>query len=156
MQINRLDLRVLPPVAPGAVDVAVSTVEANATRSTSVRSGAAQNAAPVTTPAVAATPADKQPVPTPAQPGVTLELSGNTASDTQHATYSADGLMFSRPRLVVDQTPAEQFVASAVNIIRAYEESKSTAAGAAQGGSSSVGGLLGGLRQVVGKLHLFA
>jgi len=63
--------------------------------------------------------------------------------------------MSDRPRLVVDQTPAERFVASAVHTIRAYEESKNNAAGSQTPGNN-LGGLLGGLRQTVGRLNFFA
>ena len=158
MQINRLDFRVLPPVLPSAVDASVSSADgdADAAQAAGARASAARNGAPVVTQVVAPAPADTPPSAAPATPGVTVALSGNTTPDPSSATYSANGLMSDRPRLVVDQTPAERFVASAVNIIRAYEESKANGADSPQAGANGAGGLLGGLRQAVSKLHLFA
>jgi len=156
MQINRLDFRVLPPVLPSAVDASASSADGDAAQATGTRAAAARNVAPVVTQVVAPAAADTPPSAAPATPGVTVALSGSTTPDPSGATYSANGLMSDRPRLVVDQTPAERFVASAVNIIRAYEESKTNGADSAQAGANGAGGLLGGLRQAVSKLHLFA
>jgi hypothetical protein len=148
MQINRLNL-IFPPNTPEAAKPG-----ADGARTAS----AGVSAAPVRKAAVVAEPA--APVSAPAAaPGVTLALdSGQKA--VASGVYTRDGLVAGRVSLALDQTPAEQFVASAVNTLRDFDIGKAGMGYPSTSRTEDAVALpasrFGSFKQAVAKLNVFA
>jgi hypothetical protein len=158
MQVNRLNHLIFPPATPGAAAASTAALQTDSdTDTASTRSASSGVAtAPTRKPQAVAAPAVAPETAQP-KPGVTLELSSSTKTESS-STYNRDGVLASKARAPAEQTPAEQFVASAVNAMRDFEQGKvsfagMTNTGAAQGAPAS---LFGGLRQAVSKLNVFA
>lgn len=151
MQINRLNL-IFPPATPGTPGAAPASSDAL------LPSGA--GTAP-TRKAVAAVEPSTPPV-TPAAPaGVTLEL-GSDQKAAASGLYTRDGVFAGRASAAVDQTPAEQFVAAAVNTLRDFDVNKAgmgtppTSVGGGAALPASRFGSFGSFKQAVAKLNVFA
>lgn len=90
--------------------------------------------------------------------GVTLALGGGQKAGG--GMYTREGLLAGRASAAVDQTPAEQFVASAVTILRDFDAGKLGLGGTTAAASAPAEALsasrFGGLRQAVAKLNVFA
>lgn len=155
MQINRLNL-IFPPTTPGTPGASAQPdalqAEAGTPRGPSADLGAVPSrkaalAEPSAPTAVAGATA-----------GVTLALdSGQKAAAS--GIYTRDGVFAGRASAAVDQTPAEQFVVSAVNILRDFDIGKSGfGAETASGTQSDVlsAGRFGSFKQAVAKLNVFA
>lgn len=151
MHINRLNL-IFPPNTPNAPDAAKP--EANGAHTAS----AGVSAAPVRKTVAAAEPAAPA-MPT-AAPGVTLALdSGQKAAAS--GVYTRAGVVAGRTNLSLDQTPAEQFVASAVNTLRDFDISKATRDGTwaprdSSAAEAPAASRFGSFKQAVAKLNVFA
>lgn len=155
MQINRLNL-IFPPTTPGTPGASAQPdalqADAGNTRSPSADLGAvpSRKAAVVESSAPAAVAG--------ATAGVTLAL-GSGQKAAASGIYTREGVFAGRASAAVDQTPAEQFVASAVNILRDFDASK-IGLGSAPAASAPAEDLsanrFGGLRQAVAKLNVFA
>lgn len=116
MQVNRLSQLLFPPATPsvtaGLLDAA--DTEAQGASSGSAAASRAHRAA-ATVPESATTP---QPA---SEASVKLDL--NTAQRAQApVTYGPDGMFAGKSRIEVANTPAERFVANAVDIMRTYEQ----------------------------------
>ena len=111
----------------------------------------------------------------PASVQVTLASSNKTAAPATYSLESVAAVAASvasaaspepeapKPRapLVIDQTPAEQFVASAVNILRELDQGKVGVLGDkgsdfAKAHESKLAHAFGGLRHAVARLNVFA
>ncbi|MDR3371429.1 hypothetical protein [Rhodoferax sp.] len=161
MQINRLDHIFLPGTTatakPSALEVSDTSVDSN---TQALSSGAATVAHPSSAASDIPTSEATQDIP----PSVTLTLSVNQKADTSN-TYSLESIAAAsttaRSPLVLNQTPAEQFVASAVRIMHDLEQGKTDALGpdAAsfnQVSASKLASAFGSLRQAAAKLNVFA
>lgn len=148
MQINRLNL-IFPPNTPEA-----AKSEADGARTAS----AGVNAVPVRKAAVAVEPVSPISAPA-ASPGVTLALnSGEKAAAS--GLYTRDGMVAGRVSLAVDQTPAEQFVASAVNTLRDFDFGKAgmdyPSTSRTEDAAVLPASRFGSFKQAVAKLNVFA
>jgi hypothetical protein len=154
MQINRLDHLILPG----------TTANAKPSERDVLETSGATTAAAMTQcqPAIRDIPTPEATQDIPA--GVTLTLNSSQKPDTP-LTYSRESLAAAsttpRSPLVVNQTAAEQFVASAVRIMHDLEQGKVDALGpdAAsfnRGSASKLASAFGGLRQAAAKLNVFA
>ncbi len=152
MQVNRLSHLIFPPTTPqiaGAQGDATTSDTDGAGLASGVAAGApvAPKRAERVVPEVAATPT----------PGVAVDL--ESSKKTQAAlTYGRDGVMGGKPKAAADATPAEAFVASAVNILRDFEQGKGTFPGgvAANPSAAHRQGLFGSIKQAVSRLNVQA
>ena len=155
MQINRLNL-IFPPTTPGTAGASAQPeplqAEGEGARAPSMGLGAVPSRKAVavepTAPAAVAG----------ATAGVTLAL-GSGQKAAASGIYTRDGVFAGRASAAVDQTPAEQFVASAVNILRDFDIGKSVLGG--ETASVSQVDVLstsrfGSFKQAVAKLNVFA
>lgn len=153
MQINRLNL-IFPPTTPGAPG---ASAQPDALKPEAGSARSAGLAAPPARKAVAAVEPSNTPE-TAAPAGVTLEL-GSAQKAAASGVYTRSGVVAGRASAAVDQTPAEQFVASAVNTLRDFDANKlgmgvaSTSGGSAEALPAS---RFGGFKQAVAKLNVFA
>jgi hypothetical protein len=91
--------------------------------------------------------------------GVTLDLGSSQKAASNGGVYTRGGVFAGRASAAVDQTPAEQFVASAVNILRDFDISKPGSVGeSTSGGQTGVpaASRFGSFKQAVAKLNVFA
>ena len=89
--------------------------------------------------------------------GVTLAL-GSAQKVVDTGVYTREGMLAGRSPAATDQTPAEHFVASAVNILRDFDPG-TMALGATSADSAAPAlptSRFASLRQAVGKLNVFA
>jgi hypothetical protein len=156
MQINRLNL-IFPPHTPGTPGAAVKPDalpdEPGHARASTANLGPAPSGKPMATSPLESAAEDPSP---PA--GVTLVL-GEGQRTHASGVYTREGVVAGRASAAVDQTPAEQFVASAVNILRDFDIGKATSHGntASYNKPDALqGSRFGGLKQVVAKLNVFA
>ncbi|TAH12476.1 MAG: hypothetical protein EAZ11_06405 [Curvibacter sp.] len=156
MQINRLNL-IFPPNTPGTSGAAVKP---DALPSEPGHAGATSaNESP--TPGRKATATQPiEPAPTTAIPsvGVTLAL-GESEKTRASGVYTREGVVAGRASAAMDQTPAEQFVASAVSILRDFDIGKATSHGntASYNKPDALqGSRFGSFKQAVAKLNVFA
>lgn len=130
MQVNRLSQLLFPPVTPTTtttVNAGLPDASDAETRGAASGSSAAASRAQR---ASATSPASES-HPEPAlEPSVKLEL-GSSQRNLGPSVYGRDGLFAGKSGVEVANTPAERFVASAVDIMRAYEQAN--AQPAAQG-----------------------
>ncbi|MDZ7937294.1 MAG: hypothetical protein U5M53_03020 [Rhodoferax sp.] len=156
MQINRLTHLIFPPATPGASATSADALQPDAGAG---QSASARQSAPSRSPAVApVTP----PVSPASNPSVKLDLE-RSAKATHTGTYTREGVV-AKPRANSgsDTSPAEQFVASAVNTLRDFEMGKVSFPGIAVQGAPNDGAQaaatnrFGGLRQAVSRLNVFA
>lgn len=157
MQINRLNL-IFPPTTPAAPgtsaqpDALQAEAEGGGARTPSVGLGA------VPSPMAVATEPSTPAAVAGATAGVRLDL-GSGQKAAASGIYTRDGVFAGRASAAVDQTPAEQFVASAVNILRDFDIGKS-GLGGETASLSQVDVLstsrFGSFKQAVAKLNVFA
>ena len=117
MHVNRLNHLIFPPATPsvtgGLLDAASTDTEAQDTMAgvaTATAAPRAHRAASVEVTAPAA-----------ADASVKLELNASQRARAA-VTYGPDGMFAGKSSVEVANTPAERFVASAVDIMRAYEQ----------------------------------
>lgn len=151
MQVNRLNL-VFPPGSANPAGTAAASSDA-----LQAESGKAQAAAKVA-PASAPAPLEPAAPAAPAASGVTLEL-GSAQKAAASGVYTRAGTLAGRTAVAADQTPAEHFVASAVNILRDFD-ANTMAIGTKPAADEAAPALptsrFGSLRQAMGKLNVFA
>jgi hypothetical protein len=164
MQINRLDHLILPGISATAKPSEREVLETSVDSGSLARSSDAATAATDTRRQPAATNIPTLEATQDIPAGVKLTLSSSQKTDTP-LTYSRESLAAAsttpRSPLVVNQTPAEQFVASAVRIMHDLEQGKADALGpdAAsfnRGSASKLASAFGGLRQAAARLNVFA
>jgi hypothetical protein len=147
MQIQRLSHLIFPPATPqvpaGKADTPTPATERSAT--VAAASPTATRAAP-SRPAVV----DAKPV----APGVSVDLESSQRAQAA-GTYGRDGSLAGKPKLAADTTPAEHFVASAVNILRDFESGKASFP-QSEGAAAGQAGMFGGIKQAVSRFNLFA
>ena len=156
MQINRLNL-IFPPHTPGTSGAAVKPDALPSELGHAGATSANQSAAPSRKP-MAAQPTEPAPAAAIPTAGVTLAL-GEGQRANASGIYTREGVVAGRASAAVDQTPAEQFVASAVNILRDFDIGKATSRGEAASlhkPDALQGSRFGSLRQAVAKLNVFA
>jgi hypothetical protein len=149
MQVNRLNL-VFPPGSANPTGTAAASPDA-----LQAESGKAQAATNKV--AVASAPAPQEPA-APAASGVTLEL-GSAQKAAASGVYTRAGTLAGRTAAAADQTPAEHFVASAVNILRDFDANTMTISSkpaAEEAAPALPTSRFGSLRQAMGKLNVFA
>lgn len=157
MQVNRLNL-IFPPGTPSPASTAPAVSEALLPESDKAPSAASRQSATPSRPATA--PAEPSPAASPVASGVTLEL-GSAQKAAAGGVYTRDGVLAGRTVATSDQTPAEQFVASAVHLLRDFDASTMTlgspsATDASTAPQTLSGSRFGSLRQAVSKLNVFA
>lgn len=151
MQVNRLNL-VFPPGSANPAGTAAASSDA-----LQAESGKAQAAAKVA-PASAPAPLEAVAPTAPATSGVTLEL-GSAQKAAASGVYTRAGTLAGRTAAAADQTPAEHFVASAVNILRDFDANTmaiGTKPAADEAAPTLPTSRFGSLRQAMGKLNVFA
>lgn len=155
MQINRLNL-IFPPATPAAPSASAQPdalqAESGSARAPSAevagvarRKAAAEPSAPATVAGATA--------------GVTLDLGSSQKAASNGGVYTRGGVFAGRASAAVDQTPAEQFVASAVNTLRDFDIGKPGWVGeSTSGGQTGVpaASRFGSFKQAVAKLNVFA
>lgn len=151
MQIQRLSHLIFPPATPqvpaGKADTPTPATDRSAT--VAAASPTAPRAAP-SRPAVV----DAKPV----APGVSVDLESSQRAQAA-GTYGRDGVLAGKSKLSADTTPAEHFVASAVNILRDFEQGKASfpqGEGVAAAQAAANPGVLSGVKQAVSRFNLFA
>lgn len=151
MQINRLNL-IFPPATPAAPGASAQP-DALQAESGSARVPSAEGAGEPRR-KVAAEPSAPATV-----AGVTLDLGSSQKAATNGGVYTRGGVFAGRASAAVNQTPAEQFVASAVNTLRDFDISKSGGVGESTSGSQTgvpAASRFGSFKQAVAKLNVFA
>jgi hypothetical protein len=119
MQVNRLSQLLFPPATP---TVTGGLLDAANTEAQGTASGSATSTAASRTLRAAATARESEPVPPPAsEASVKLDLDHSQRAQAP-VTYGPDGLFAGKSRVEVANTPAERFVATAVDIMRTYEQ----------------------------------
>jgi hypothetical protein len=151
MQIQRLSHLIFPPATPQVPAGKADTPTPAADRSATV--AAASPSAPRAVPSRPAVVDAKL-----VAPGISVDLESSQRAQAA-GTYGRDGALAGRPKLAADTTPAEHFVASAVNILRDFESGKASfpqGEGVAAGQATGQAGMLGGIKQAVSRFNLFA
>ena len=159
MQINRLNPA---PILPNTLPATLATgagVPANSSGSDAaeggdgVKAGLLQRAAPP----VLTNPINK-PAAASANEGVLLQL-GSAGRAAGAGVYTRDGIVPSRIPAML-QTPAEQFVTSAVQVMREFEANAGLGANGAMSAASRAAaaafGGVGAIKQAVSRLNVFA
>ncbi|WP_029708621.1 hypothetical protein [Rhodoferax saidenbachensis] len=150
MQIQRLNHLTFPPATPQVPAGKADTPTPAADRTTALASASPTARTAPSRPAVV----DAKPV----APGVSVDLESSQRAQAA-GTYGRDGVLAGKAKLPADATPAEQFVASAVNTLRDFESGKASfpsGEGTAAGQASAQAGMFGGLKQAVSRFNLFA
>ena len=118
MQVNRLNHLLFPPATSS---VNAGLLDAADTDEQDASSGSATAAAASRAHRTAATVLESAPIPPSAsEASVKLDLDHSQRSQAP-VTYGPDGMFAGKSRMEVANTPAERFVATAVDIMRAYE-----------------------------------
>jgi hypothetical protein len=157
MQINRLTHLIFPPAAPESSGV---SIQPDATKSETGQASAVASADSVPVRKSAAVETSATPADAISSSRVTLtQYGGNKALNS--SVYTRDGVLMGRASATADQTPAEQFVASAVDILRNFDATKMVQVGGSVADSPDhmqalSASRFGNLRQVVAKLNVFA
>lgn len=123
MHVNRPSLQILPPLTPNAGNGTADAADADdlkgqvAIGAADVRPGRATDPTPAANASPQAT----------AEASVKLDLSHSERARAA-VTYGPDGIFAGKSAVEVATTPAERFVASAVEVMRAYEQERAPAA----------------------------
>lgn len=113
MQVNRLNHLLFPPVSPSVTGGVPDAADAEA-RDTA-------GATATTTASARALRAVPQEAPSPDLASVKLDLASSQRAQPP-VTYGRDGIFAGKSSVEVANTPAERFVASAVEIMRTYQQ----------------------------------
>lgn len=130
MQVNRLSQLLFPPVSPTTTTtVNAGLLDASDTETRGAASGSAAEASRAQRASATSQTSESHPEPAP-QASVKLDLDSGQRNQGP-SVYGRDGLFAGKSGVEVANTPAERFVARAVDIMRAYEQAN--AQPAAQG-----------------------